>query len=58
VPIGTEIYKVIKSDPKSNIWNTNTELLDLITDLDEADKEYVVAKGGKGGLGNFKHWEI
>jgi GTPase len=38
VPIGTIIYNVDKSK--------------IIADLTEKDQEYVIAKGGKGGLGN------
>ena len=35
VPIGTEVYRVFKSDPNSNIRNTNIEHLELVVDLDE-----------------------
>lgn len=38
VPVGTQIY--------------DEDGEEIIFDLDEAGKEYIIAKGGKGGLGN------
>lgn len=54
VPIGTEIYRVVRSDP----WNKTksvSEHRELIADLNVPGKEVLIAKGGLGGKGNYNH---
>ena len=48
MPVGTEIYKVRK-----NIEN-ETETLKRIGVLKEDGEEILIARGGKGGIGNGK----
>ena len=55
VPIGTEVYKVVKADPGQKKRDRKTEHLVLVADLDKHDKEVKIAEGGKGGKGNFNH---
>ena len=58
VPIGTEIYQIVKSDPKSNKKNVNEEHKIFIADLNRQDKEIKIASGGRGGRGNFNYRHI
>jgi len=58
VPIGTEIYKVMKSDPTHFGRSLNKEHLQFLADLNEEEKEFLAAKGGIGGKGNYNHREI
>ena len=55
IPIGTEIYKVLKSDPTHFGRSLNKEHHQLLIDLNEEGKEFLAAKGGLGGKGNFNH---
>ena len=43
LPVGTQIYRV----------DQNEEPTDLVVDLDVAGREFVLAKGGRGGKGNL-----
>ena len=55
VPIGTEVFQIkrnVKSSQLSKV--TGTEYFEKIADLDEEDQEVRVAKGGRGGVGNFQ----
>ena len=58
VPIGTEIYKVFKPDPEDKRKNVSKEYKVLLADLNREGKEACVAKGGKGGKGNFNYRHI
>jgi len=58
VPIGTEIYKIIKADPDSVKRNRQQEHKILLADLNKEGKEFLIAKGGKGGRGNFNYREV
>lgn len=58
VPIGTEIYQVVKSNPKEDKIKANEEHKIFITDLNRQGKEIRVAAGGKGGRGNFNYRNI
>lgn len=60
VPAGTVIYKILVDDPQAykvknkisdEVENGNLEKL---IDLNENNTELVLAKGGKGGKGNFR----
>lgn len=60
VPLGTLLYEVLeeKKVPQENQANPTKKrefYQRFLTDLDEQDKQYVVAKGGSGGLGNKRH---
>lgn len=58
VPVGTEIYKIVKADPSVKQRQPSQEVRVLLGDLDEEGKELKVASGGKGGLGNYNHRHI
>ena len=58
MPIGTEIYKIIKSNPNDDKKNVQEEHKVLISDLDRQDKVVKVASGGKGGRGNFSYRNV
>lgn len=55
VPIGTEVYKVIKSDPSDNKRNDDIEHKIFMTDLNKEGKQARIVQGAKGGKGNFTH---
>ena len=63
VPLGTEIYLVHNSVRKWNLENPGKpaavpETLEKVADLDEEGQKYLVAKGGKGGLGNLQKRDL
>jgi len=58
VPIGTEIYKIIRADPDTTNRDRNKEHKILIADLDKEGKKFLVCRGGNGGRGNFNHRDI
>jgi GTP-binding protein len=58
VPLGTEIYKIVKANPSVIKKNRETEHRILLADLDREEKEVLVARGGQAGRGNFNHRHI
>lgn len=55
MPLGTEIYEIKKNkELTENRIDTGEELKIKIADLDEEGQNLNLAKGGKGGQGNFK----
>jgi GTPase len=58
VPVGTEIYKVIKSVPSDTRVKREEEHKTLLADLDRDGKEILIAQGGKGGRGNFTYRDV
>ena len=59
VPIGTEVYEVKKNS--SGLSKDKAHLGEIkykIADLDEAGAEIRVAKGGQGGLGNYRNRHV
>lgn len=58
VPIGTEIYKIVKSNPTDTRKKVEKEHRVLIADLNREGKEILVAAGGNGGRGNYNHRDV
>lgn len=49
---------MIKADPTHFGRKLNEEHLEFVYDLDEEGKEFLAAKGGRGGRGNYMNREI
>ena len=54
VPVGTEVIEVKKSRYDDRKIRPKEELKFKVADLDEHGSTFMVAKGGKGGVGNGK----
>ena len=50
VPMGTEVWEVTRTTTDGMIEEKKVK----IADLDENGSEFLMAKGGRGGVGNFK----
>ena len=53
VPVGTEVFKIKKSEDPDDP-DCVVEQLSKVADLDEEGQSFLVAKGGRGGVGNFQ----
>ena len=58
VPVGTVVYEVSADQAEANLRERETfEAVmgdkELVVDMDEHNKKFLIAKGGRGGKGNF-----
>ena len=53
MPIGTEIYKIRRNVASNNMRVSGSDHFTKIADLDEEGQEFRLAKGGRGGIGNY-----
>lgn len=58
VPVGTVVYEVSADQAEANLREREVfeEVMgqkELVVDMDEHNKKFLIAKGGKGGKGNF-----
>ena len=56
MPLGTEVFEIKKSD--SDERDKRLQVKFKIADLNEEGNEVLVARGGKGGTGNFKDKQL